>query len=292
MKRSVSIIGAGRLGKTLGKRLREMGWSVGAVVTRSPETARAAARAIGGGRAFAASDPASQDVVRAADLVLIATPDQSMPEIVRNLGKRGGDWRRTVVLHTSGALDHSVLAPLARLGARTGSLHPMQTFSGKHVPRLEGVTFTVEGDAKAVRVARSIARSLGGIPVKIAGRDKPAYHMTAVLACGGGFPLIEASVRVLTRIGFTRHRALATLLPLIRQMLDNVERIGPRAAWTGPLSRGDYAVVAAHLRAMRGYPPEFRQTYLTHAQLAARVLADNPAAVRKQIDRAAKNSGR
>ena len=49
MKRTLSIVGAGRVGRTLGKRLRERGWRIGAVVTRSTATSRAAVRAIGAG---------------------------------------------------------------------------------------------------------------------------------------------------------------------------------------------------------------------------------------------------
>ena len=154
----------------------------------------------------------------------------------------------------------------------------MQTFSGRVFPKLDGVIFAVEGDPKARRVAHAITRSLGGVPVAIRGRDKPVYHATAVLVCGSGFPLIESALQMLVRIGFTRRRAMQTLLPLTRQMLDNVERIGPRAAWTGPLSRGDYAVVAKHVKALRSYPREVQQAYAALALLAGRVLSKQPGA--------------
>jgi predicted short-subunit dehydrogenase-like oxidoreductase (DUF2520 family) len=279
---TISIVGAGRVGTTLAKRLRQLGWRVGAVVTRSKRTARTAVRVIGAGNPLAII---GTEIPR-ADVILLTTPDDALPKTVQSLAKIGGaNWRGKVVLHTSGALDRSVFDPLARLGASTGSLHPMQTFSGRNLPKLEGVTFAVEGDAKALRVARQIARSLGGVPVAIAGADKPAYHATAVLAAGSGFALIEASVQMLEKIGFTRRRALQTLLPLTRQMLDNVERIGPRAAWTGPLSRRDFAIVAKHVRALRKYPREFQQSYAALALLAARVLANDPGATLRRLRR-------
>ncbi len=283
MPRTISIVGAGRVGTTLGKRLRQLGWRVGAVVTRSGHTARAAVRSIGGGRAQSSITAA----IAQAGVVLLTTPDDAVPDAVDALARIGRSaWRGKVVLHTSGALDRSVLDPLARLGASTGSLHPMQTFSGRNVPKLEGVTFAVEGDAKALRVAGQIARSLDGVPVAISGADKAAYHATAVLAAGSGFALIEAAARMLEKIGFTRRRALETLLPLARQMLDNVERLGPRAAWTGPLSRGDFAVIAKHEKALRRFPREFQQSYAALALLAARVLAKNPEATLRRLRRA------
>jgi len=287
MARTISIVGAGRVGATVGKRLRQLGWHVGAVVTRSKRTSRAAVRAIGDGEARSLL---SVDVLD-ADVILLTTPDDALGEVARSLAKVGGRacWGK-VILHSSGALDRGVLSPLARLGASTGSLHPMQTFSGRNVPRLAGVTFAVEGDAKALREAKQIARSLGGEPVAIASADKPVYHATAVLAAGSGFAIVEAAVQMLMKIGFTRRRAFETLLPLTRQMLDNVERLGPRAAWTGPLSRGDFAVIAKHVRALRHYPREFQDSYAALALLAGRVLAKDPDVTLRNLRRVLKKT--
>lgn len=214
-----------------------------------------------------------------ADLVLVAVPDDALLSVARQVADIGGHaCHGKIFLHTSGALDRSVLAPLARRGAATGSLHPMQTFTGRGVPRLRGVIFAVEGDRKAQRAARGIALSLGGLPVTIAGRSKPAYHAAGALVAGHALALVEAATQILIEIGFPRRRALQTLLPLIRQMLDNFERLGPQAAWTGPIARGDYATVAKHRNALRLYPREFQQAYAALALLAGRVLSKKPAA--------------
>jgi len=285
MARTLSIVGAGRVGISLGKRLRDLGWRIGAVVTRSKATARAAVRRIGAGKPF---DRLTADVC-GADVVLFGTSDDALPGIARGLARVcGAGCKGKIVLHTSATLDRLALAPLAKLGAATGSLHPMQAFGGKVIPHLKGVIFGIEGDPAARSLAQSIAKSLGGIPVVIETADKPAYHAAAVMAGGGIYPLLEASLQLLMSIGFTREKASQTLLPLLRQIFDNIERIGPRAAWTGPLSRGDYAVVAKHMQALRRYPPEFRKSYAALAELAAQVLSKDPAAARKQLDRALK----
>jgi predicted short-subunit dehydrogenase-like oxidoreductase (DUF2520 family) len=285
MARTISIVGAGRVGRTLGKRLRELGWRVGAVVTRSRSTSRAAVQVIGAGKPSARIT----NELFAADVILFGTPDDLLPGVMREVAKVGGSkCRGKIFLHSSATLERSVLSPLARLGASTGSLHPMQAFGGAVVPSLRGIVFAIEGDSKARRMARSIAKSLGGIPVEIRTRDKPIYHAAAVMAAGSAYPVVEAGLQMLMRIGFTRPQAMQTLLPLIRQILDNIGRLGPRAAWTGPLSRGDYAIVARHARALRRYPREFQQAYAALSLLAGRVLAKNPAAALKQIERALK----
>jgi predicted short-subunit dehydrogenase-like oxidoreductase (DUF2520 family) len=228
-----------------------------------------------------------------ADVILLATPDDVLAEVASQLAKLAGNkCRGKIVLHGSGALDHSVLRALARCGAATGSIHPMQTFTKNSQPNLKGVIFAVEGDVRARRAAAAIARSLGGITVPVASRNKPAYHAAGTLVAGHALALTEAAAQLLIQLGFTRPHAVQTLLPLMRQMLDNFEKHGPRAAWTGPASRGDYATVAKHREALRRFPGEFGDSYATLVRLSARVLAKNPSATLKQLDRALKNPRR
>lgn len=283
MAHTISIIGAGRVGQTLGQQLCKRGWRIRAVVTRSANSARSATRAIGAGKALPKITPEAFD----ADILLVTTPDGAIAETAVRLAQVGGkECRGKIVLHTSGALDHTVLRPLKRCGASTGSLHPMQTFSGRGTPQLKGVIFTMEGDTAAMREANKIARALGGVPVAIAGRHKPAYHAAGALVAGHGLALVEAATQVLSKIGFTHQRAQEALLPLIRQMLDNYERLGPQRAWTGPLSRGDYATVAKHRKAMREYPREFREAYAALSLLGVQVLTKKRAAARAALKKA------
>jgi predicted short-subunit dehydrogenase-like oxidoreductase (DUF2520 family) len=285
MKRSLSIVGAGRVGRTLGKRLRRLGWRIGAVVTRSAATSRIAVAEIGAGKPYSRLVPEILD----SNLILITTPDGALGEVAGALaGFDESELRGKIVLHTSGALDRTVLAPLARRGASTGSLHPMQTFAGRGAPKLERVVFAVEGDRSAVIVARKIARSLGGVPVAIDSKNKPAYHAAGALVAGHGLGLIEAATQVLLKLGFSRREALRALLPLMRQMLNNFERLGPRESWTGPVSRGDFATVAKHAKALRHYPREFENAYAALALLASRVLSKSFAVRSKQLKRALK----
>jgi len=289
MSRSISIVGAGRLGRALGRALRRLGWRIGPVVTRSGAHSRAAVRAIGAGKPFATLTSEVMD----ADVILLATPDDVLADVARQLATLAGHkCRGKVVLHASGALDESVLRALARCGAATGSIHPMQTFTNNSQPNLKGVIFAIEGHSRARRAAGAMARALGGIAVPVTSSSKPAYHAAGTLVAGHALALTEAAAQLLIKVGFTRAHAVVTLLPLMRQMLDNFEKHGPRAAWTGPASRGDYATVAKHRAALRRYPREFGDSYATLVRLSARVLAKNPNATLKQLERALKNSRR
>jgi predicted short-subunit dehydrogenase-like oxidoreductase (DUF2520 family) len=286
MPGTLSIIGAGRVGRALGRRLRELGWTIGAVVTRSQTSARKVVRFIGAGHAHAFL---TRQVI-AAQVILITTPDRSVAEVAEELARIGAEeLRGKVVLHSSGALSSRVLDSVKRCGAAVGSMHPLQTFSGVGVPPLEGKAFAIEGDTPAVRMARQIARALGAVPVHIDGAKKPLYHAAGALAAGSVLALMEAAVRLMTAAGMKRREAMRALLPLTRQVLENFERLGPRAAWTGPLSRRDYEVVAAHMEAMKELPAEFAEAYEAVNRLAALVLAQDSAAMLVELEKVVVN---
>jgi zinc protease len=99
------------------------------------------------------------------------------------------------------------------------------------------------------------------------------YHAAAALASGHVLALVEAATQLLISLGMNRKEAARALLPLTRQVLANFERVGPPAAWTGPLARGDYRIIEAHVRALRGSEQETAQTYEALNRLAVRVLA-------------------
>jgi predicted short-subunit dehydrogenase-like oxidoreductase (DUF2520 family) len=281
-----AIIGAGRVGCALGRLLHQQGWRIGPVVTRSMRTARAATRRIGTGK----PQPGISDAILGADVVLIATPDLVIGETAERLVRLripGSEaWRGKIVLHTSGALGSDVLEPLAQRGAATGSVHPLQTVSSRNIPSLAGCTCAIEGSAAALRMAQRICRELDGVPMVLPRRQKAAYHAAAALGAGHVLAVIEAAARILVSAGFTRKRAIRALLPLTRQTLVNYERAGARAAWTGPLNRGDFAVIERHLEALRRFPREYREAYDALSRLGLKVLAKGSSSKKRQLEQA------
>jgi predicted short-subunit dehydrogenase-like oxidoreductase (DUF2520 family) len=118
-------------------------------------------------------------------------------------------------------------------------------------------------------------RALGGKPVFLGAGQKCLYHAAAALAAGHVLAVEEAAARMLMTAGMSRRQAIGALLGLSRQVLENFQRLGARAAWTGPLARGDYRVIAAHEHALAALPAEYLRAYEALNRLAARVLAGN-----------------
>jgi len=270
------------VGRALGRRLHELGWRVGGVTGRSISTARAAVRAIGAGQPL---DAPTHQILNSS-VILITTPDGAIESVAKNLALLGGsEWSGKVVLHTSGSLDSSVLQPLADLGAATGSMHPMQTFSNQNLPDLANCIFGIDGSPTALQVARKMIHQMGGVAVRLSGANKAAYHAAGSFACVYVLALMETATRLLMTQGFKRRQAMRALLPLARQTLDNFERVGPLAAWTGALSRGDFSTIERHVKALADFEPEYLEAYKALSRLTAEVLATQPAAMVKQLDR-------
>src|SRR5207237_7261579 len=180
MRPSVSIIGAGRVGTALGLALEAANYRVEIVVTKHRVSARRAATLLGPqtvGLAETQLDGLSRSQVASfnrASLIILATPDDSIAPLAKRLAtvfrfKSIGLARREksalpVALHTSGALSSEVLKPLRKLGFAVGSLHPLLSISYPEsgAGLLRRAFFSVEGDARAVRLARSIVHNLGG----------------------------------------------------------------------------------------------------------------------------------
>ena len=257
MKRSIAIIGAGRVGQSLGRALRLKGYRVDVVATRSVKSARQARRFIGGGTPLRAPVKEVPD----AGFVLIATPDDQIAAAAKALAGAEGSWRSKVVVHTSGALDSSVLAPLKRRGASVGSLHPINAFPGPVRKFPSGVIFGVEGTPVAVRRAETVVRALRGKAVRVRSQDKALYHAAAVMVAGHLMTLVDLGVRAMTRSGVPARQARAALLPLVFGTVGNYSKEGGKT-WTGPIERGDSETVRRHLRALGRMPRSYRDAYV------------------------------
>lgn len=255
--RSIALAGAGRVGQALGRLLVLGGAHVAAVWSRDGRRARRAAAFIGG----AARATGAVDLPRCAARILIATSDQGIGWMARTLASSGA--RGCVVLHTSGALDSSVLAPLAEQGASCGSLHPLQTVAAPRqgVRDLPGSAFAAEGDARAVAWAGEIVELVHGKLLRLAPGAKPLYHAAAVLASNAVTGLAAAAADLMRLAGVEQQEALDALRPLLCASAANAVSMGPAAALTGPAERGDWQTVERHWAALEAAPGAARALY-------------------------------
>lgn len=247
----IGIIGAGRAGSAMALALAGAGHQVAGVADIAPERAAALAREV----SAEVLDPAG--VAGAAEVIVLAVPDGAVGEAALRLAQEVEGLAGRTFLHLSGALPAEALRPLARAGA-IGSCHPLLAVAE---PRgaalmLSGCHFAVEGEPAAVAVAEELVRSLGGKAIRLRPEDKALYHAAAVMASNYLVTLLDAALSLYESLGLERAGALEAIRPLIEGTLTNVYALGPEAALTGPISRGDAGTIAAHLAdlARRGRP--------------------------------------
>lgn len=257
--RGLAIIGPGRLGQGLGRLLTGRGLEIRFVAARRLSAARRAARFIGAGRPVALTDPA----LAAARVILITASDAAIASVAKTVVGIARDWRGRTVLHTSGALPSTVLAPLRRRGAAVGSLHPFQTIPSPQagVGNLAGCGWGIEGDADALRVARRLVTTLGGYSFRLRPERKILYHAAAFLVCPTVVTLMEHSARLLRKSGVPGSRVRSMLAQFVSETAHNFAEAGARQALTGPAVRGDWKTVRQHLTALRRASPRLVPVY-------------------------------
>jgi predicted short-subunit dehydrogenase-like oxidoreductase (DUF2520 family) len=278
-KPQITIVGPGRLGSALAMELQRAGYRVREVVSRSTAASQRKAQQLAElARARAVT---RNNVCLDAQVIWFCVPDHAIAGVARELAA-GVAWKGKIAFHSSGALASDELNVLRRRGASVASLHPMMTFVDHSIPSLKGVPFGVEGDAKAVRMARRVVRDLGGKVFTLRQLDKAAYHAWGTFASPLLLAALVTAEQVARAAGLSATDARKNMLPIVRQTLANYARLGPAGAFSGPIVRGDVAVVRRHLRVLRKLPGA-REVYLALARVALRHL---PARNRKELRKA------
>jgi len=262
-KAQVAIVGAGNFGSALALTLHQAGYSIEAVITRargrSLDRAQKLAKQVG---ARASSDLSA---VR-AELIWFCVPDAEIARVAKALAEKV-EWKGRVALHSSGALTSDELDPLRRRGAAVASVHPLMTFVRGSRPSLAGVSFAVEGDAAAVRVARRVIHDVGGRAYPIRKKDKAAYHAWGTFASPLFTALLATTEQVAALAGVNRKAARQRMIPILLQTLANYAAFGVAGGFSGPIVRGDVDTVKRHLRVLRGTPAAEVYSALARAAL-------------------------
>jgi predicted short-subunit dehydrogenase-like oxidoreductase (DUF2520 family) len=225
------VIGPGRAGGSLSAALAAAGWQVAEPVRRGQDPAEAA---------------------DGVDLLVIATPDAAVAGVAAAVTPVEG----VVVAHLSGSLLLDALAP----HDRRASLHPLRSIPTPTTP-LAGAWYPIAGD----RLAGEVVAAVGGRSVVVDDDHRVIYHAAACIASNHLVALLGQVQRVAAAAGVP----FEAYLELAGETLDNVGRLGPAPALTGPVSRGDWAVVGRHLAAL---PPDERLAYEAMAAAASKLV--------------------
>jgi predicted short-subunit dehydrogenase-like oxidoreductase (DUF2520 family) len=211
---AITIVGAGRLGTALAAALRAV-----AVRVTGPLGRGEAAHVRG-------------------DVVLLCVPDAEIARAAAHVAPGA------LVGHCSGATTLAPLAPHERF-----SLHPLLAVTAT-TTSFRGASCAVAGSTpRALAVAESLAARLGMHAFAVDDEHRALYHAAASTASNYLVTLQWVAERLAAAAGVAREH----IVPLALRAVEAATTLGPRAALTGPIARGDETTVARQRAAVAAH---------------------------------------
>lgn len=247
----IGLIGAGKVGFSMGKYFTGHGVCVTGYYSRNPKSSREAA-------AFTNTKyyEKLEDIVKESDTLFLTVPDGSIGKVYSEITQ--WDIAGKALVHCSGALSSAVFSGIGLRGAYGYSIHPICAVSDKLTGSqdLSKAYFTVEGDEKYLSDFMDLFHSLGNPIRDIAPKQKVRYHAAAVFASNLVAGLYETASGILKDCGLGEEFSDRALLPLFLGNAQKIAEKGVTDALTGPVERGDAETITAHLQALEGVERE------------------------------------
>ena len=256
----IAIIGCGNVGGAMAIALSRAGYPVISVASRTFSSALNLAELIGSCKAH----ESIQEAVELAEVVFITTPDDSIKATAESI-----TWRpHQAAIHCSGAASLDVFSNILEK-VNLGALHPLQAFTSIHsgADSISGITFGIEGSEEIRPYLEQMGKDLDANTVFLKSSDKALYHLTGVLMGNLLTEYLGVAAQLWEHIGFSRQDGIDALIPMMRQVADNVEKTGIPDAVAGPYVRGDLGTIKKHIDALNTFEPNLIPFYC-HLALA------------------------
>ena len=250
---NIALYGTGRAAGALGIVFTEAGHTIVEVHGRSQER-------------IAATTKLFAVTAGHVDLRVIAVSDDAIEEVADRIADLDD---QVPVVHVSGAVSVAALDAVAVAGTPVGSFHPLQTMPDavNGARQLPGAWIGITAPEPLHSQLTDLAESIGCHAFTIADEDKPLYHAAA--AASANFVL--AALAVAEGLFEASGVRLDAARPLVDAIVENAFSLGPRAALTGPIARGDVGTVATQLDAVRKVSPEIYRQFVSLAQTTAAI---------------------
>ena len=146
-------------------------------------------------------------------VIFLTVPDDALPAVAVRLAALGEAIpTNAAFVHSSGALELGVLAPLRRRHS-VGSFHPLRSFPEPGTPEaFRGIVIGVDASSESLRrVLNTLARDLGAKPKRVDDAQRAVYHAAAVFASNYVVALLAEAIHLLEHSGWTEKEAVLGL---------------------------------------------------------------------------------
>lgn len=262
----LNLIGGGQVGKTLAYLLtQKAGFSLQHVLNRTQESAAQVCDFIQQG-----IPTTDYQALTPADCYLIAVPDRAIVPCIDALAACHILAPGNIVFHCSGFMASDILYPAQLQGAAIASMHPIKSFVEplRSIETFAGTFCALEGDPDATRSLATWIEQIGGIPFPLQAAHKALYHAAFVMASNYLVVLHEIALQTLQKADISADFSQKILAPIMQHTLQQSFSLGPAQALTGPIARGDGAVVAAEIEALQQWNPAVSALYRMLGEMA------------------------
>lgn len=261
----IGIVGAGKVGCSIGRYLKEQGIPVAGYCSKTKESVEFAATFTD-----TAAFCSLEELVAQSEILFITTPDDRIKEVWKSIKNKS--IQNKIICHFSGSLSSAVFSNRKETGAFACSIHPMYAFSSKTTSykQLNQILFTMEGDAEALSVVKPLFEKAGNKVCVIDPDKKGRYHAAATMVSNMMIGLYQMGLTMFMDCGFSSEDAVELIAPLVRGNIDSMLDSSPEQALTGPIERGDEETVERHLSHLT---EEEREVYVRLGQVLVEVAS-------------------
>ena len=245
------FIGAGKVGFSLGKYLKENNINISGYYSKNEHSSVEAA-------IFTNTKQYKNilDLINDSDAIFITTPDGEIQGVWNEMKKL--PIKNKLICHCSGSISSEIFSNINNHGAYGYSIHPMFAISDKYnsYKNLSKAFITIEGHEKFINYLEELFKGLGNDVAIIDNSSKALYHVASVFASNLVLGLINNGVTYLKECGFEEDKAIKALFPLIEFNLSNIKEKGIVDSLTGPIERGDLTTIISHCEALNSIDRE------------------------------------
>lgn len=198
-----------------------------------------------------------------AMIIFLTVPDDKIVDVAKQL--QPFLTSQHLLIHTSGVLSTIDLTENNSSDAQLLSLHPIRSFSTKQTIEnpFHNIFITIEGHSNTHTIAKKLIQDLMAIPLIINPEQKALYHTALCIASNYLVTLADCALKLCQTCGLSEAASRQMVQSLMNGTLQNIAQVGPDAALTGPIERGDYQTIAKHLSALNKQSPDVLNLYQT-----------------------------
>ncbi|MCR5784620.1 MAG: DUF2520 domain-containing protein [Eubacterium sp.] len=242
----IGFIGAGKVGFSLGRYLKENEYTLSGYYSKSPASAEDAAK-------FCETNSfdTMKQLVEVSDVLFLTVPDGEIASVWERLKEI--DICNKIICHTSGALSSEVFSGMKDRSVFGFSVHPILAISDKYesYKDLKSAFFTIEGSKEKLAEVAGVFKHCQNKVALIDANSKIKYHAACSIVSNFAVMLADVAKDMLLESGFSEENVFEAIGPLIVGNAENIVKKGTKEALTGPIERGDVQTVLKHISVLK-----------------------------------------